>query len=367
MKNYLSDKQTVPVPRRGKIFLILAGILILTGSIAAGAASTLDQKEIPVLLADGSVITPPWYITVDGEKVALVESQEAAEETLQKIVDQYRDSENTVLDIEVKEQPGTERMKIKNGDAPPEILSVAQAEKKIQQGKNGKGYLTVVTTEERTDEETIAFEEEYRSEPEMYVGETKVEVEGKEGTKEVTKKVVKENGKAVEEEIVEEQVTQEPTEQVVLTGIKEYDGYGGAEGSYDEGVSYDLSAAYGILKTPIDSVYISSEFGQRWGRLHRGIDFALAEGSAIYAADAGSVYFSGYSGGYGNIVKIDHGNGMQTYYAHCSQLLVSEGQSVQRGEQIALVGSTGNSTGPHLHFEVIINGACVNPINFLEF
>ena len=132
-------------------------------------------------------------------------------------------------------------------------------------------------------------------------------------------------------------------------------------------MSYDPDAVYELLKTPVDQVYVSSNFGQRWGRLHRGVDLALAQGSAIYAADDGKVYFSGCCGSYGNLVKIDHGNGMQTYYAHCSELLVSEGTQVERGDKIALVGSTGNSTGPHLHFEVIINGNLANPADFLDF
>ena len=99
--------------------------------------------------------------------------------------------------------------------------------------------------------------------------------------------------------------------------------------------------------------------------MHQGTDFGLKQGSNIYAADDGKVYCAANSGGYGNLVKIDHGNGMQTYYAHCSKILVSEGQEVKAGEVIALVGSTGNSTGPHLHFEVIVNGIRVDPSDFL--
>ena len=183
-KNYAS-KKAEPVPSRVKFIVILGCVLIMAAAISIGAMTAPEEKEIPILLADGSVITPPWYITIDGEKVALVKSKKAAEKTLQNIIEKYQSSENPVLDIEVKEETQTEKMKIEHGDSPPEILTVAEAEEKITAGNDGKGYITVTTTEEETSKETIEFEEEYKAEPNLYVGETKVEVEGKEGTKEV--------------------------------------------------------------------------------------------------------------------------------------------------------------------------------------
>ncbi|NLD19996.1 MAG: peptidoglycan DD-metalloendopeptidase family protein [Clostridiales bacterium] len=351
-----------------KVFVLVCALL-MAFSIAAGLVYATDEKQIPVVLADGSVITPPWNITVDGEKVALVESEEAAQKTLNDIIEEYNsknEEDNVVLDIEIKETTEVNPMKIEHGDENPEIMTVREAKEKLMKGDDGDGYITVVTTEEQVKKETIEFEEEYKAEPDLYVGETKVETEGREGSKKVTKKVVKENGETVDEEVTDEEVIKEPQEQIVLAGTRTYDGYGGGEyGEADAGVSYDRTAIYSTLGTPVDKVYVSSWFGQRWGRLHRGIDFALAQGSNIYAADGGKVYFVGVSGGYGNVIKVDHGNGMQTYYAHCSKMLVSQGQSVARGEVIGLVGSTGNSTGSHLHFEVIVNGGCVNPAGLL--
>lgn len=116
---------------------------------------------------------------------------------------------------------------------------------------------------------------------------------------------------------------------------------------------------------------ITSSFGSRlhpilgYRRFHAGIDFGATHGSTIRAADSGTVIFAGWYGGYGKAVIIDHGNGLTTMYAHASELLVSEGQGVQRGQAIAAVGSTGLSTGPHLHFEVRQNGEPVNPIAYL--
>ncbi len=111
---------------------------------------------------------------------------------------------------------------------------------------------------------------------------------------------------------------------------------------------------------------ISSKYGPRWGREHAGIDIAAPTGTNVFASMAGKVSFSGWHGGYGNLIIIDHGNGLQTYYAHNSKLLVRKGQTVDKGTHIAEVGSTGNSTGPHSHFEIRKNGTPVNPYNYLK-
>ena len=111
---------------------------------------------------------------------------------------------------------------------------------------------------------------------------------------------------------------------------------------------------------------ISSGYGSRWGRTHKGLDYAHPTGTNIYASAGGTVTFSGWnSGGYGYLVIISHGNGVQTYYAHCSKLLCSVGQTVSQGQLIAKVGNTGRSTGPHLHFEIRVNGVAYNPAYYL--
>lgn len=116
---------------------------------------------------------------------------------------------------------------------------------------------------------------------------------------------------------------------------------------------------------------VSSSYGNRihpiYGtqKFHAGIDYAAPHGTAIYAGDDGVVLTSGWVNGYGYTVSINHGSGYVTMYAHCSSLLVSAGQSVKRGQTIARVGSTGNSTGNHLHFEVRVNGKTVNPAGYL--
>ena len=127
----------------------------------------------------------------------------------------------------------------------------------------------------------------------------------------------------------------------------------------------------GAMIWPTDATAITSPFGSRthpiFGstRFHSGIDIGADYGDSVHAADGGVVISAGWLGGYGKAVIIDHGNGISSLYGHNSELLVSEGQSVRKGQVISRVGSTGDSTGPHLHFEVRQNGSPVNPMGYL--
>ena len=117
---------------------------------------------------------------------------------------------------------------------------------------------------------------------------------------------------------------------------------------------------------PIRGGTFSSGFGPRWGTMHKGIDWACGSGTPVFASSAGVVERAEYSGSYGYVVYIDHPDGRQTRYAHNSKLACKVGQSVKQGEVIAYSGSTGNSTGPHVHFEILIGGVQVNPLKYLQ-
>jgi murein DD-endopeptidase MepM/ murein hydrolase activator NlpD len=124
------------------------------------------------------------------------------------------------------------------------------------------------------------------------------------------------------------------------------------------------SASAAGLMWPVNAP-VTSPFGWRWGRMHEGLDLGAAYGTPIVAAAAGTVIYAGWLGGYGNLTVIDHGGGLATAYGHQSQIAVSSGQQVTQGQVIGNVGSTGHSTGPHLHFEVRVNGQPVDPLGYL--
>jgi murein DD-endopeptidase MepM/ murein hydrolase activator NlpD len=136
-----------------------------------------------------------------------------------------------------------------------------------------------------------------------------------------------------------------------------------AASSYTPPASDSTPSASGFI-WPVSGP-VTSPFGMRWGRMHTGIDIGVAYGTPIHAAASGRVIYAGWMDGYGNLVFIDHGRGISTGYAHQSSIAVSNGQSVTQGQVIGYVGCTGHCFGPHLHFEVRVNGTPVDPLGYL--
>ncbi len=142
-----------------------------------------------------------------------------------------------------------------------------------------------------------------------------------------------------------------------------------SNGNYNASPTYPGTITDIGLNHPLPGARVSSEFGWRaWsGTFHTGIDLAASSGTPIYACAGGTVQYVGWYGGGGQTVIVNHGNGVRTMYEHMSAYAVSQGQQVGAGDVVGYVGSTGNSTGPHLHLNVEINGICVNPRNFISF
>ncbi len=215
---------------------------------------------------------------------------------------------------------------------------------------SGRMFADVMATYHQQRNETIPFEIVEESSDDMYQGITKIKSHGEEGLKSVDEFITYINGIEVKRDILHESIIRTPVTQIELVGSKEL----------------PSSVGTGSLSMPV-SGSLSSRFGSRWGRAHQGIDLSAASGTPIYAADNGTVVYSEYnSGGYGYMVQIDHANGLKTYYAHCSELLVKSGDVVAKGDLIAKVGNTGRSTGAHLHFEVRRDDVPIDPFEYLN-
>lgn len=227
-------------------------------------------------------------------------------------------------------------------------------------------YLSIVATTTDVYTAKISYETVKEKTDSLYIGETKVKQEGKNGKQTVTAEVTLVNGIETERTVLSKEVISEPVEKIVLVGTKEPDPV-----TVPSNVTtYSGQNNTGIwLSWPTDGGYISSAYGSRWGSFHRAIDIAKrggCYGDRIYAAADGKVTYVGYSGTYGKLIKISHGNGLETWYAHCSGYNVSTGDYVSRGQTIGYIGNTGRSTGPHLHFQVMVNGNYVNPVYYLK-
>ena len=214
-----------------------------------------------------------------------------------------------------------------------------------------KNNTTVVTVACEKENYSIPFETVTKKTASKLSGYSKVEVAGKAGVGSKTKRTIYVNGEAISVDTLEDVVLSEPVNKVVTVGT-------GKKTASSAELSYAQSSGF-ILPLPKGSWTVSAYWGD--GRGHKGLDLAAKRDTSIFAAKGGTVTYSGWKNGYGYFVEIDHGNGLKTRYGHASKLCVSKGETVTQGTVIALVGSTGNSTGNHLHFEVVKNGVNYNP------
>jgi murein DD-endopeptidase MepM/ murein hydrolase activator NlpD len=207
--------------------------------------------------------------------------------------------------------------------------------------------LSVKTLEKRVETVEVPYEIAYIEDPTLKAGLKETVAPGENGLKEVTYVTTKINGEFKEEAAAGEKILIPMIQAVMRRGTKVIPGVG-----------------TGTFAWPVYRAKLTSEFGKRWGAFHPGTDM-VSDNTAIMAADHGKTVFAGWKTGYGNCIMIDHQNGFSTLYGHLSKIAVKEGEMVQKGEKIGVMGTTGNSTGVHLHFEVRKGEAQENPLHYL--
>ncbi len=359
------------------------------------AGNDMDTEAVSRMLLEGvEQMSSQYVLTVDGEVVAANTSKTALELMLNRVmqsqsylegqvktnfVQEVRIEEAMVSDAQLKTITEIEQMltantketqtyTVQSGDTVSAIaqrydLAMREIETlnpAMQADKIGIGdeitvsasvpYLSLEQTLTEEYQEVIGYDTILEYDDDMYVNESRVRVAGITGLADVVADVVYVDGHESVRNVTSYTVLSEPSSEIKVVGTMEL----------------PPKAPTGSFIKPSGGVF-TSDYGNRpsMGDFHTGVDFAGSTGTSIWAADGGVVTFAGWKGNYGNCVIVDHGNGYTTLYAHCNSLLVYVGQEVGQGEKIATVGSTGRSTGPHVHFEIQINNDHVDPLNYI--
>lgn len=317
------------------------------GIVSPGVCKSVDTVCDSLIQSSSDVISEAAGLYVNGELTGVVRSSTDLRYLLE-----------TMLSDEKAEQKADsaeylESVELINGLFPTERIESADAVRKTMEDE-----LHIMVSRKETYTESISYKTVTQKDSSQYTDYSRVTQQGKEGERTCVDTVYYVGDEEVRREEVSREVTKEPVNKVVVVGTKK------------RPTGKIPGEASGTFTWPSPSVrYVTSTFGARWGTTHWGIDIAGsgAYGQTIVAADGGTVsYVKLHNYGYGYHLLIDHGNGYQTLYAHASKILVTSGQKVAKGQAIAQIGSTGDSTGPHLHFEILKNGSKVDPLPYIQ-
>ena len=271
-----------------------------------------------------------------GEVVFTVQDEKTAREIVNEFVLENSAYPNATLETELTYKTNLLRTE--------EILTREESKSLICSNRN----ISVLSVVNSYTSKLIPYETHTENDSSLYIGESVVVSEGKAGTAQIAQKTVYKNKSEQSNLVLSEKVLNEPVTRIVRVGTKKKD-------VLKSGLFYPLSGT------------LSSPFGSRWGKTHEGIDLAVSTGTPVKASECGTVsYVNENSGTYGKIIRINHGHGVETAYAHLSEIKVSVGQNVSSDTVIALSGNTGRSTGPHLHFELLKNGEPLDPMPYLK-
>lgn len=299
-------------------------------------------QEVAVsIINETAAIKEGSALYIDGIISTCVEKEENLEGYIADYLNCYVEAENVVSSF-------MKDVKVVNGYYCCEKFSSMETVQQLISDIDVQSVITEKTVLE------IPFKTVTRKSSSRYQGEVITAVSGSNGIREIVKETVMLNGEVVSKKVVFDEITTKPVEEVIVIGTK-------VETSVSDVYVSELGCIWPLKR--VSGQIVTAYWGD--GRNHKGIDIASPGGTPIYAAQKGTVITSTYSNSYGNYIIIDHGNGYKTVYAHAKKLLVSVGTVVNQGDMIALVGTTGQSTGNHLHFEVRKNNERLNPAPFI--
>lgn len=290
-----------------------------------------------------------YNLKVSDKSLGIVTDKESANSIVNKVADYYIDkngiSKDEITETSIKDSIALEETKSK-------INQILEEEKiyesiiAFNEKTKNEGLKIEIKNEEKH-EEAVDPSVAIKTSTEMFKGQEKVVNEGTPGTKEVINEITRINDTKVGEKVVKTTITKEPEEKIILKGTK-------------DPIKEDIA----FLDVPSRGT-VTSGFGVRWGKQHNGIDIAANTGDPIKAALDGVVTYSEWMDGYGYLIKLNHGDDIETLYGHCSKLKSKVGDKITKGEVIAYAGSTGRSTGPHVHFEVRYKGVPKDPTKYI--
>lgn len=315
--------------------------------IVAGEESISSTQDIKNnMMKVVNVKVPAVQMIIDGKNLAWLANEKEGEEVIKSIADHYLSK----INIDNKKHAGVKnKITYKTGEVT--MSSVNDIEEVVDNilklnEKNDKPFLTLEFTGKRVENVPINYSTTIKWSETMKIGQSKVQTKGENGSKTLEKQVTFLNDKESNFKIIKETVLKQSQNEIVLKGSKD-----------------DSKETLAMYIPSRGSV--SSNFGMRWGKMHEGIDIAAATGTPIYAALDGKVTFAGWQTGYGYVIELAHDNNIKTVYGHCSKIEVKVNDIVRKGNVIGKVGSTGRSTGPHLHFEVKVNEKPQDPAPYI--
>lgn len=297
------------------------------------------------LLADGAAIY------VDGSPVVYMANENDANAALDNLKLSYMPDDSTMTVLTTKY---AEDVTVAAAEVPVnELMNLNEAKLALKGDDTEDAPVHVLVVLEKTKTEDVPFDIVYETDSSMRYGATKTKQQGANGSREVTIQMVQTNGVETARQEVSSNTLVEAVDEIIIQGaiVK----------TAARSTTYVTDAG---MIWPTTTTRISSGYGARRG--HTGIDIDGEYGDPVWAAKSGTVESAGYNGTYGLDVVIDHGDGIKTRYAHLQSICVSAGDEIEIGEQLGEEGSTGKSTGSHLHFEVIINGEQHNPMNYVK-